>query len=414
MKMEQDLFVFLSLLSYSWPTVGQPVEDLMMMESREAAPERSSFDAEQFNMAASYLKSQFSIPHHLVPHYEDVRPTSLMKRRLSTSNANIENHRFNPNISPYDSINEDIMYKKSRARTEYKKAKIYEMKKSESRKEANSFQQILNSRKEFQNEIKDEYSNMKVPRKKIIGNGRLSGPLPPERPSLLSAIFGFAGPKPHRGYPRGNMPPSGSRKHYINRRIDYVGRNSRLDRRRKQDAGPSSTLNKRKILITKNEESKRSLKRPKSSGELFDGLELDYWEDSTSLSTSPKPDYKRRWQNLTSDYIPKNQSQSSSRSDSLDSLSPVFSDWGDSMWAEIHQDWDDTDEETVSDMTARYLHAWADVSRIGTVPRLNMLSSKAPAENLIKPKTEINLKREERRKIPNRPRRQRPLRKRIN
>ena len=38
------------------------------------------------------------------------------------------------------------------------------------------------------------------------------------------------------------------------------------------------------------------------------------------------------------------------------------------MWAEIHQDWDDTDEESVADMTARYLHAWADVSRIGRVP----------------------------------------------
>ena len=78
-----------------------------MMESREAAPERSSLDAEQFNvglviiiiiiiiiisssnvslslqMAASYLRSQFSVPHHLVPNYEDVKPTNLIKRRLS-------------------------------------------------------------------------------------------------------------------------------------------------------------------------------------------------------------------------------------------------------------------------------------------------------------------------------------------
>ena len=36
-----------------------------------ASPERSSFDEEQFHMAASYLKSQFSIPHHVVPTYED-------------------------------------------------------------------------------------------------------------------------------------------------------------------------------------------------------------------------------------------------------------------------------------------------------------------------------------------------------
>jgi len=36
-----------------------------------ASPERSSVDEDQFNMAASYLKTQFSIPHHLVPSYQD-------------------------------------------------------------------------------------------------------------------------------------------------------------------------------------------------------------------------------------------------------------------------------------------------------------------------------------------------------
>ena len=112
------------------------------------------------------------------------------------------------------------------------------------------------------------------------------------------------------------------------------------------------------------------MKRQKSSGELFDGLELDFWEDEASEATSPKPDYRRRWQNLTSDYIPKNQSATiSDRSDSLDSLSPVFSDWGSTMWAEIQEDWEDSDEQSVTDLTARYLNAWADVSRIGTVPR---------------------------------------------
>ena len=75
----------------------------------------------------------------------------------------MKNHRFNPNISPYDSINEDIMFKKSRATEEYKKAKIYEMEKSRKKPE-NSFQQILKSRKESQNEIKDEYSSVKAPR----------------------------------------------------------------------------------------------------------------------------------------------------------------------------------------------------------------------------------------------------------
>ena len=134
-------------------------------------------------MATSYLKSQFSIPHHLVPNYEDVRATSLLKRRssfiarefltfadvdisrLSTSSANVENHRFNPDISPYDSINEDVMYKKSRANSEYKNANIYQMERSESgRGKDNSFQQILNKRKEIRNEIKDKFGPMKVPR----------------------------------------------------------------------------------------------------------------------------------------------------------------------------------------------------------------------------------------------------------
>ena len=84
--------------------------------------------------------------------------------RLSTSSVNMENHRFNPDISPYDSIEEDIMDKKSRAKKEYKKAKIYQMAKSESRKKENSFQQILNKRKEMRNEVKNDFSQRKVPR----------------------------------------------------------------------------------------------------------------------------------------------------------------------------------------------------------------------------------------------------------
>ena len=56
------------------------------------------------------------------------------------------------------------MYKKSRASNEYKKAKIYQMEQSERKSEHNSFQQILKDRKEFQNEIKDDFSHMKYPR----------------------------------------------------------------------------------------------------------------------------------------------------------------------------------------------------------------------------------------------------------
>ena len=57
------------------------------------------------------------------------------------------------------------MYKKSRANSEYKNANIYQMERSESgRGKDNSFQQILNKRKEIRNEIKDKFGPMKVPR----------------------------------------------------------------------------------------------------------------------------------------------------------------------------------------------------------------------------------------------------------
>ena len=65
-------------------------DDQIMMESREAkplamalaSPERSAVDQQQFAMAANYLKNQFSIPHHLVPSYQDIsRRSGLMKRR---------------------------------------------------------------------------------------------------------------------------------------------------------------------------------------------------------------------------------------------------------------------------------------------------------------------------------------------
>jgi len=348
MNIRTDIFLYLCLVPCSRLIRGQPAEDLMMMESREAAPERSSFDAEQFNMATSYLKSQFSIPHHLVPNYEDVRATSLLKRRLSTSSANVENHRFNPDISPYDSINEDVMYKKSRANSEYKNANIYQMERSESgRGKDNSFQQILNKRKEIRNEIKDKFGPMKVPRKNHVRSRR---PLPPtgERPSLLSAILGFTRskhqpqPQPPAGYLRRNIPPN-KRQSHIDRRIDV--RNPRLEKRRNQSGRQSSTLSRRRILSAEQEERKANVKTQKSSSQQFDGLALDFWQDEESQATSPKPDYKRRWQNLSSDYIPKNQTRGGEeRSDQLDSLSPVFSDWGDSMWAEIHQDWDDNEK----------------------------------------------------------------------
>jgi len=380
-----------------------------MMESREAAPERSSLDAEQFNMAASYLRSQFSVPHHLVPHYEDVKPTSLLKRRLSTSSVNLENHRFNPDISPYDSIEEDMMYKKSRAKNGYKKAQIYQMEKSESRREENSFQQILNKRKEIKNEIENKFIQRKVPRRKYMGHPRPPPPPPaPEKPGLLSTIFGFSRQKTP-GYSRRN-DPNHNKRNKINRRIDVGG----LNTRRTPDTLPSKPVSTGRIRSTN--QRKRIKKKPQSSGkQLFEGLELDFWEDETSLTTSPKPDYKRRWQNLTSDYIPKNQSATDTISDRLDSLSPVFSDWGSTMWAEIQEDWEDSDEQSATDLTARYLNAWADVSRIGTLPRprQDKVGIKPTVENMKKPSREVvNNRTPERRKTPRRLRR--PLRKRIS
>jgi len=299
------------------------------------------------------------------------------------------------------------MDKKSRAKKEYKKAKIYQMEKSESRRAENSFQQILNKRKDFKNEIRNDFNQRKVPRRKYMGNPRPPPP-PPEKPGLLSAIFGFSRQK-NPGYSRRN-DPNHNRRNKINRRMDAGRLNART-----QDASqlPSKPVSTRRMLGTK--QRIRKVKKPQSSGkQLFDGLELDFWEEETSLTTSPKPDYKRRWQNLTAHYIPKNQSATPATiSDRLDSLSPVFSDWGSTMWAEIQEDWEDSDEQTVTDLTARYLNAWADVSRIGSLPRPlppqdkvgSTSSARPPVENIKKPGRGIKTRTLERRKTPRRLRR---------
>jgi len=84
-----------------------------------ASPERSSVDEENFNMAASYLKSQFSIPHHLVPSYQDTASSSTVNwfpggpdsaedrvRRL----PNIQNHQLDTDSYPDSSYNYDYEY----------------------------------------------------------------------------------------------------------------------------------------------------------------------------------------------------------------------------------------------------------------------------------------------------------------
>ena len=123
------------------------------------------------------------------------------------------------------------------------------------------------------------------------------------------------------------------------------------------------------------------------SKEDIDGLDLSFWVDGADRSTTAKPDYRRRWRNLTKEYEEANNNQSKPPSsvDRIDLVTlreeeddkeksdlkskPMFHDWGDSLWDEIQEDWgEDTreDEDKFSDLSARYLTAWADVARIGT------------------------------------------------
>ena len=125
------------------------------------------------------------------------------------------------------------------------------------------------------------------------------------------------------------------------------------------------------------------------SKEDIDGLDLSFWVDEADQSTTAKPDYRRRWRNLTQEY---EEAEATKKSPSIidrvdiDPLDereevieeeesvtksqkrPLFHDWGDSLWDEIQEDWgeDDLGETKFSDLSARYLNAWADVARIGT------------------------------------------------
>ena len=124
------------------------------------------------------------------------------------------------------------------------------------------------------------------------------------------------------------------------------------------------------------------------SKEDIDGLDLSFWVDGADRSTTAKPDYRRRWRNLTQEYEEADATKKSpSIIDRVDideieevieeaeeesvtksQKRPLFHDWGDSLWDEIQEDWgeDDLGETKFSDLSARYLNAWADVARIGT------------------------------------------------
>ena len=125
------------------------------------------------------------------------------------------------------------------------------------------------------------------------------------------------------------------------------------------------------------------------SKEDIDGLDLSFWVDEADQSTTAKPDYRRRWRNLTQEYEEAETIKKAPSTidrvdiDPLDERDevieeaeavtksqerPLFHDWGDSLWDEIQEDWgeDDLGETKFSDLSARYLNAWADVARIGT------------------------------------------------
>ena len=181
-------------------------------------------------------------------------------------------------------------------------------------------------------------------------------------------------------------------------------------------------------------------RRSGDGGEKIDGLDLSFWVEDADLETSsPKPDYRDRWRNLTRGGGNSSSSSSSSsgvggsgsdnnsnnnrarvplkklsnssavgdrRSDSNNSRTrvgeslkqhsseqvTVFGDWGDTLWEEVEQDWGEAGgwhqhqdlEDSLASLSARYLHAWADVARIGarakTTPAPALALAPAPAQ----------------------------------
>ena len=151
------------------------------------------------------------------------------------------------------------------------------------------------------------------------------------------------------------------------------------------------------------------------SKEDIDGLDLSFWVDEADLSTTAKPDYRRRWRNLTQQYEEEETSEETlSTIDRVDidmlnekeevieeagavtksQKKPLFHDWGDSLWDEIQEDWGEDDagdnEDKFSDLSARYLNAWADVARIGTAAarksvnmKTNNMSEKSQSEDIL-------------------------------
>eukprot|EP00090_Calanus_glacialis_P004299 TRINITY_DN13182_c0_g1_i1.p1 TRINITY_DN13182_c0_g1~~TRINITY_DN13182_c0_g1_i1.p1 ORF type:complete len:398 (-),score=150.54 TRINITY_DN13182_c0_g1_i1:93-1286(-) len=146
------------------------------------------------------------------------------------------------------------------------------------------------------------------------------------------------------------------------------------------------------------------------SGNYFDGLEMDFWEEE--VETATKPDYRRRWKDLNNSYEDEEnnddvtdsemlteeaigsrrffeeENENSQEKQMTNSVSSTIG-WGEKMWQEIEDDWNNDgekekkykvrkrkkekpDDENVSDVEsipilddgARYLSAWADAGEI--------------------------------------------------
>jgi len=329
------------------------------------------------------------VPHHLVPSYQDISQTSLMKRRSFSNLPNIENHRFDPDISPYDVPKIDEFKK---IPDQYKNVPFYKM-------------------------DGDNYQNRPI-------MSRRNGNVPDVRftkPSFLSSLLSPLNPfktKPrmHNAISTQNKDVQRQQNMKIRkndkvkrRRIPYKRRDHQkvdnkihVDKKPRKSNETQRKINRRKSPIPFKEritkhEIKNSDQAPASSNinkdrykdkitkstinrkDDFDGLDLSFWEDdddSMSMSTTRKPDYRHRWQNLSRVYNDSNENVASDRldvteyrdTDNLEAFSsPVFSNLGDALWDEINDDWNN--DERVRDLSARYLTAWADVARIGTTPK---------------------------------------------
>ena len=201
--------------------------------------------------------------------------------------------------------------------------------------------------------------------------------------------------RPDRSKVRSESPksPAGSRPfgppRISERRIESVKRpeeTSSMNRRPTvplhKPFKPSATHSTRQVdKLRRRTSSTVAVDRRKSTNEAkpfkdekIDGLPVDFWVDEVDVkSSTSRPDYRTRWRNLTREHEDKIKERKDVKAEVLEEkkISPVFSDWGDTFWDEIHDDWGEEDEDKFADLSARYLHAWADVARIGTRPKPN-------------------------------------------